>query len=197
MKTKILQSPIALLALSLCLAAAPAIAQKAGQSSKITTGIVQSVQQVKLDSEAGKGALIGGGLGLLSAGGKSTSKKARNSILGAAAGGAVANASQGNRNGMAYTVRTGDGSSIRVVTDQTEIRVGDCVAVEESGSTANVRRLSSTACDTASTKARQELQSSFQQEATECHNAKQQLINAKTADAVDLARRKMEILCSN
>jgi outer membrane lipoprotein SlyB len=188
---------LAVLTLSVFVAAAQVSAQKAGQSSKISTGIVQSVQQVKLDSEAGKGALIGGGLGLLSAGGKSTSKKARNSIIGATAGGALANASQGNRNGMAYTVRTGDGSSIRVVTDQTEIRVGDCVAVEENGSTANVRRLSPTACDSASAKARQELQVSFQQEATECHNAKQQLIEAKTADAVDLAQRKMEILCSN
>ncbi len=188
---------LVIVALSGLVAAAPVTAQKAGQSSKISTGIVQNVQQVKLDSEAGKGALVGGGLGLLSAGGKSTSKKARNSIFGAAAGGALANSAQGSRNGVAYTVRTGDGSSIRVVTDQTEIRVGDCVAVEESGSTANVRRLSPTACDSASAKARQELQGSFQQEATECHNAKQQLINAKTADAVDLARRKMEILCSN
>lgn len=188
---------LSMLWLSLVIAAAPVFAQKSGQSSKISTGIVQNVQQVKLDSEAGKGALIGGGLGLLSAGGKSTSKKARNSILGAAAGGAVASSAQGSRNGVAYTVRTGDGSSIRVVTDQTEIRVGDCVAVEENGSTANVRRLSPTACDPASTQARQQLQGSFQQEASECHNAKQQLIEAKTADQVDLARRKMEILCSN
>lgn len=36
----------------------------------------------------------------------------------------IAHAVQGNRNGVAYTVRTGDGASIRVVTDQTEVRVG-------------------------------------------------------------------------
>jgi outer membrane lipoprotein SlyB len=183
--------------LSVVVAATPAFAQKSGQSSKITTGIVENVQQVKLQSEAGTGVLVGGGLGLLSAGGKSTSKKARNSIIGAAAGGAVASAAQGNRNGIEYTVRTGEGSSVRIVTDQTEIRVGDCVAVEESGSTANIRRLSATACDSASAQARQQLASSFQQEAMECKNAKQQLIEAKTADQVDLARRKMEILCSS
>jgi outer membrane lipoprotein SlyB len=177
--------------------AMPAFAQKAGQSSKISTGIVENVQQVKLQSEAGTGALVGGGLGLLSASGKSTSKKARNSIIGAAAGGAVASSAQGNRNGMQYTVRTNEGSSIRIVTDQTEIRVGDCVAVEENGSTANIRRLSATACDPKSAQARQQLQGSFQQEAAECNSAKQTLIEAKTADQVDLARRKMEILCSN
>lgn len=183
--------------LSLVIAATPVFAQKAGQSAKISTGIVENVQQVKLQSEAGTGALVGGGLGLLSASGKSTSKKARNSIIGAAAGGAVANASQGNRNGVAYTIRTSEGSSIRVVTDQTEIRMGDCVAVEENGSTANVRRLSPTACDPRSVQARQQLQSSFQQEASECDSAKQKLIEATTADQIDLARRKMEILCSN
>lgn len=185
------------LLLSLVIAATPTFAQKSGQSSKISTGIVQNVQQVKLQSEAGTGVLVGGGLGLLSASGKSTSKKARNSIIGAAAGGAVANAAQGNRNGVAYTVRTGEGSSIRIVTDQTEIRVGDCVAVEESGSTANIRRLAAAACDPASAQARAQLAGTFQQEATECNNAKQQLVNAKTADQVDLARRKMEILCAN
>lgn len=183
--------------LLVAIAATPAFAQKVGQSAKISTGIVENVQQVKLQSEAGTGALVGGGLGLLSAGGKSTSKKARNSIIGAAAGAGVANAAQGNRNGVAYTVRTGDGSSIRVVTDQTEIRMGDCVAVEENGSTANVRRLSPTACDPKSAQARQQLQGSFQQEAAECHNAKQTLIDATTAEQIDLARRKMEILCSN
>ncbi|MDH4040505.1 MAG: hypothetical protein OEV88_07605 [Gammaproteobacteria bacterium] len=185
------------MSLSLVLAAAPALAQKTGQSAKISTGIVENVQRVQLDSEAGKGALVGGTLGLLSAGGKSSSKKARNTIIGAGAGGALASSAQGSRNGVAYTVRTGEGSSIRVVTDQTEIRIGDCVVVEESGATANVRRVTPTACESASATAREQLQDTFQKEATECANAKQQLVEAATVDEVDLARRKMEILCSD
>lgn len=188
---------IAAVSLSLLVGAAPAVAQKVGQSVKISTGIVQSAQSVKLQSEAGTGALVGGALGLLSAGGKSSSKKARNTIIGAGAGGAVASSAQGSRNGMAYTILTNDGNSIRVITDQAGIIKGDCVAVEETGSTTNVRRMTPTACDPASARARQELQGSFQMEATECHNAKQQLVDAKTADQVDLARRKMEILCSD
>ncbi len=188
---------LSVLSLSLVLAAAPALAQKTGQSAKISTGIVENVQRVQLDSEAGKGALVGGTLGLLSAGGKSSSKKARNTIIGAGAGGALASSAQGSRNGVAYTVRTGEGSSIRVVTDQTEIRIGDCVVVEESGATANVRRVTPTACESASATAREQLQDTFQKEATECANAKQQLVEAATVDEVDLARRKMEILCSD
>ncbi|MDH4039435.1 MAG: hypothetical protein OEV88_02150, partial [Gammaproteobacteria bacterium] len=55
---------LSVLSLSLVLAAAPALAQKTGQSAKISTGIVENVQRVQLDSEAGKGALVGGTLGL-------------------------------------------------------------------------------------------------------------------------------------
>jgi hypothetical protein len=181
----------------LLLSTSPVYAQKTGQSAKITTGIVQNIQQVEVQSEAGKGALVGGALGLLTAGGKSSSKKVRNTLFGAAGGGAVASIAQGDRSAVAYTVSTGEGSSIRVITDQTEIRIGDCVIVEETGSTANVRRVTPTACESASAKAREELHGSFQQEAAECHEAKQQLVNAKTADEVDLVRRKMEILCSD
>lgn len=185
------------LALLVAFATAPGFAQRAGQSAKISTGIVENVQRVQLDSDAGAGALIGGALGLLSAGGKSSSKKATNTIIGAASGGAIAGVAQGSRNGVAYTVRTGAGTTIRVITDQTEIRIGDCVVVEETGSTANVRRVTSTMCESGSAQAVAELQDSFQQEATECHNAKQQLVDAKSAEELDLARRKMEILCAD
>tara|TARA_R110000850_G_scaffold194442_1_gene321004 strand:- start:256 stop:846 length:591 start_codon:yes stop_codon:yes gene_type:complete len=188
---------IAAMSLPLLLATTPTFAQKAGQSVRISTGIVESVQRVTLQSEAGTGALVGGALGLLSGSGKSSSKKARNTIIGAGAGGALASVSQGSRNGVAYTILTTDGNAIRVITDQTEIIKGDCVVVEENGSTTNVRRVTSTACDAASARAREELQSSFQMEANECHNAKQQLVEATTAEQVDLARRKMEILCSD
>lgn len=188
---------ISIISMSVLLNISPAFAQKTGQSARITTGIVTNAQHVKQQSDAGTGALVGGALGLLTGVGKSSSKKVRNTLLGAAGGGAVATVAQGDRNAVAYTVSTGDGSSIRVITDQTEIRIGDCVIVEETGSTANVRRMTPTACESASAKAREELHGSFQQEAAECHSAKQQLVNAKTADEVDLARRKMEILCSD
>jgi outer membrane lipoprotein SlyB len=190
-------SMVATLSLSLAIAVAPTFAQKAGQSTKISTGIVDSVQTVKLDSDAGTGALIGGALGLLSAVGKSSSKQARNAIIGAGAGGGVASVAQGSRNGMAYTILTNDGNSIRVITDQSGIIKGDCVIVEETGNTTNVRRMTPTACDPASARAREELQGSFQMEATECHNAKQQLVEATTTEQVDVAQRKMEILCSD
>ena len=45
------------------------LAQRAGQSSRITTGTVENAERVQLSSEAGKGALVGGTLGLASASG--------------------------------------------------------------------------------------------------------------------------------
>ena len=184
-------------AVTLCLSSGPAMAQKAGQSAKITTGIVDQRERVELQSEAGKGAVVGGTLGLLSAGGKSSSKKARNTIIGAAAGGALSGAAQGDRSGMAYTVRTGTGSTIRVITNQTEVQVGDCVVVEEVNNTANIRRVTATMCEAESARAVTELQPSLNAEANECAQAKQQLVEVTNADDFDLARRKVEILCSD
>ena len=62
----------------------------------------------------------------------------------------MAGAAQGSRRGMQYTVELSPGSTIVVVTDQTEVRVGDCVNVEQAGSgTANVRRVSPYLCEAA------------------------------------------------
>ena len=59
--------------------------QKAGQNVTIQYGKVTGAREVDLQSGAvPKGALVGGALGLASASGKSSSKKARNAIVGAA-----------------------------------------------------------------------------------------------------------------
>jgi outer membrane lipoprotein SlyB len=175
----------------------PADAAKPGATSRTTVGIVERTETVQLDSNAGKGALVGGTLGLLSAKGKSGSKKARNTIIGAAAGGAIAGASQGDTRGRKYTVRTGEGSLMSIVSDQKEVRVGDCVVVEEFGSTANIRRVSQTMCQTESAAVVQQIGPELRNDARECAEAKQQLVDANTAADVDLAMRKVQILCDD
>jgi outer membrane lipoprotein SlyB len=172
-------------------------AAKAGATAKTTVGIVERVETVKLDSNAGAGALVGGTLGLLSAKGKSGGTKARNAIVGAAAGGVIASASQGDTSGRKYIVKTGEGSAISIISDQKEVRVGDCVVVEESGSTANIRRVSPTMCEPASAKVVQQIQPELQNDAAECVAAKQQLVDAKSTNEVDLALRKVQILCND
>ncbi len=120
-------------------------AQQKGQSAKVSHGYVVGVEKVKLkNNDALKGALVGGTIGYASTSGGSSSKKRRNTALGATAGGLIAR--KPAEEGMLYTVNTGN-SAIQVVTDQTEIHLDDCVVVEETSKGANIRRVSWEVCD--------------------------------------------------
>lgn len=182
-------------ALALSALSLDADAAKPGASAKTTVGVVERAEPVTLDSNASKGALVGGTLGLLGSKGESSQRQARNAIIGGVAGAGIASASQGSRNGYRYTVRTSAGSSISIVSDQSEIRTGDCVVVEESGSTANIRRASSVMCQPQSAPAVAQIAPQMQTHASECATAKQQVVDATTSDQVDLAMRKVKILC--
>jgi hypothetical protein len=178
--------------------AQPSWAQKAGQSVSIQYGKVTGIREVDLKSGAvPKGALVGGALGLASAGGKSSSKKARNALVGTMAGGAIAGASQGDQRGMMYQVEVGAGSMIQVVSDQREIRTGDCVAVEKAGDTANIRRVSASYCDSSNSAAVKAVANEAHKDAEECAAAKQQLVDATTPQQAELAGRKIGLLCND
>jgi hypothetical protein len=175
----------------------PAWGQRAGQNVMIQYGTVTGAREVDLKSGAvPAGAMVGGALGLMSAGSKSSGKKARNAIIGAAAGGAVAAGSQGSRKGMLYDVEIGTGR-MQVVSDQREIRGGDCVAVEKAGETANVRRVSAAYCEKANASAVESVAGEARKDAEECATAKQQLVDATTTQAVELASRKVTLLCND
>lgn len=177
--------------------AAASWAQRSGQSVSIQYGLVRAGRQVDLKSNAVPGgALVGGTLGLLSASGKSSGKKVRNTILGTMAGGAIAGASQGSTNGMVYDVDIGNGM-VQVVTDQREIRPGDCVAIEKAGDTANLRRVSMAYCDSSNTAAVASVEKESRKDAEECLAAKRQLVDASTADELALAKTKLELLCDD
>jgi len=174
--------------------AAPAEAQQKGQSAKISHGVVVGVEKVKLkNNDALKGALVGGTIGYASTSGGSSSKKRRNTALGATAGGLIAR--KPAEEGMLYTVNTGN-SSIQVVTDQTEIHLDDCVVVEETSKGANIRRVSWDVCDPQSQDVVDALEGEFQEEAWECSAAKEELAVAETDEAVDRAMKKVSILCN-
>src|SRR6516165_10892009 len=170
-------------------------AQRVGQGSTIRFGTVRNVQQVQLQSDAATGALIGGTIGLV-ASPRGGSRAARNAILGAAAGGAVTAVAQGNRTGFSYSVELNDGSMVRIVSDQREIRPGDCVAIEQVGQTANIRREPSAFCARENAQAVQAVQSVTEAAAARCEGAKEELVNATTPEAVDLASRKIDLLCN-
>jgi predicted deacetylase len=116
--------------------------------------------------------------------------------LGAAVGAAATSAAQGNRTGIAYTVQMLDGSVIRIISDQREIRVGDCVAIERAGETNNIRREHPAFCASQNQPAVRAIQPDIEAAAARCQAAKEELVNATTPEAVDLATRKVELLCN-
>ncbi|MBX5460823.1 MAG: hypothetical protein IRZ28_06995 [Steroidobacteraceae bacterium] len=166
--------------------------KRVGHSATVQFGVVRSTEQVALDSKAAQGALLGGTLGLITSGNNS---RAGGAIQGATVGGIAAAATAGNRKGTAYTVAMLDGSSTRIVSDQREIHEGDCVAIERSGSSANIRRAAPSYCDPANAKAIQEVDPAIRTAAAECQSAKRELAEASSDAEVDLAARKIELLC--
>jgi outer membrane lipoprotein SlyB len=163
-----------------------------GQTTSVQFGTVRTAEPVTLDSNAAKGALVGGTLGLMAG---SSNSAAVNAIRGASVGGVAKGLSEGDRSGMAYTVEVADGTTTRIVTDQREIHVGDCVAVERVGQSANIRRASASYCDPANGQAVRALDAQVRSDATRCETAKQELAKASTTEAAELALRKADLLC--
>lgn len=184
----------AILLLTVCSAIAlPAQAQRSGQNATITFGIVQQAESVTLQSTgAGKGAVVGGALGYASGG--SRSKSRRNALIGGVAGAALS--SSGTSEGMQYAVKVGD-AIIVVVSDQTQIQIGDCVTIEQVGDAANIRRQDPVACEPKSEQAVAEIQDELIEEANECAAIKQQILDATTQEEIELASTKAKILCNN
>lgn len=167
---------------------------RVGQNATVQFGIVQSAQEVTLDSNAAEGAIIGGTIGLLASG---RGSRGRGAATGAVLGGAATAASQGNRTGVQYTVQMTDGSSVRIVSDQREIKRNDCVAIERVGNNANIRRAAADYCDPSNAEAVSRVSDANKSQAGHCQTAKEELAAAEDEQAVDLASRKVELLCND
>jgi len=89
-----------------------------------------------------------------------------------------------------------DGSTIRIISDQTEIRVGDCVAIERVGDTNNIRRAPSAYCARGNQPAVAAVQRETEAAAARCAAAKDELVRASTPEAVELATHKVFLLCN-
>ena len=177
--------------------ATQAMAQKSGQSMTIVHGVVVGSKNTQVKSNAGKGALVGGTIGYAASSGKSSSKKRKNALGGAALGALAASRAQGDRTAKEYTVETAGGYVV-IISDQTQIVVGDCVIVENAGgSNANIRRVGWTYCEPEAqvVVASAEIQAEMMEEAEECMSAKRELAAAETDAVFDRAIRKVEILC--
>lgn len=178
------------------LLASDALAQRAGQSATIRAGNVTGMRTVDLrDGNAAGGALVGGAVGAAVSGSSSSSTRNRNAIIGAILGTAAAQSQR--TEGRIYTVTTNDGTMIQVATEQTEIQIGDCVFVEQSGGGTNIRRAPATACEPESQAILkdEDVEAELQGDAAHCFAARQELADADDDAAFDRAVRKVKLLC--
>ncbi len=181
---------------ALTLIAPPVQAQKKGQAVSIQLGRVVGIEEVKTQTDARKGALVGGTIGAIASSGKSGKRRRRDTAIGATVGAGATRAAEGSRKALAYTVETPNGI-VAIVSDQGQIRMGDCVSVEQSGDKGNIRRVSADACQPGSEEVLAQLEGEFQEEAQECIAAKDELVAAETDEQIDRAIRKVHILCDN
>ena len=187
---------VALIAIGLVFVGAePVEAQKKGQSASIQHGVVVKSERVDLsDDKTTKGAKVGGTVGLIS-GGSSGYKRRRNAAIGATSGAVIGSATSTSQMGMMYTVEVA-GGAVKVVTDQLEIHMGDCVVIEDTSQGTNIRRVNPEVCDPAAAEVVKDLEDEFMEEAEECSAAKKELAAAKTDAEVDRALTKVDILCN-
>lgn len=187
MRMKKLSSRLTIAVLVLLLvASANTLAQSAGSSVSIQYGTVSSVEEVQAARKHARGALIGGLAGAVLANGHPG--------LGAVAGGLIGGGIEGHHTGKKvlrqYSVTLNGGGALVIDTEQRDIVVGDCVMVEQ-GQYANIRRVSSINCH------RDQKPAHHVEIATSCQKAKDELNNAKTNDAVEIAVVKVRTLCED
>ena len=186
--------------LALTLAPTVASAQARVQYGRITNAVVTTETS---STAQNVGTVVGGTLGLVSGSGQSGSNRALRTVGGAAAGRGVGNLASRSQ-AFEYTVLVDGTRTIRVVSDQAGKRVGDCVAVEQ-GQFNNIRLVPDSRCNPppaprpaapAATPAPAPAPAPADVEAASaCDQAKQQVLDAQTDEAFNLAERRMRLLC--
>ena len=186
----------ALFVVSACATTPPPSPPAPYEPITIEHGRVVDAVLVRRPSAAPAGALVGGMFGLL-ASGHSPAEKLIGLMFGAAAGGALTAAAEGPLEGWTYTVQLEGARMVSVLTDQPGLRPGDCVAVE-TGRFVNLRRVSGALCERAPAPDGGEepaFAAREQESAAQCHAAKEELLRARTREEVDVAVRKVRVLC--
>lgn len=157
------------------------------ESVTIQYGRVESAQTIAKDAKHAGGALAGGVLGALI--GPSRHRGIR-ALAGAGIGAAVQGSATSGKQ-QQYTVGLVSGGTTIITTEQQDIRVGDCVSIEQ-GKYSNIRRISSVHCEV-----KTQVPQHHKSITGDCEKAKHELSNAETDEAVTLAGKKVRILCED
>lgn len=176
-------------ALALAAGAGFAHAQSNVQYGRITA--VTLTTQESARAQTG-GALAGGTIGLVSGRNQSSSNQALRGVGGALVGRQVGRMAT-NQQAFEYTILVGQ-NTIRMVSDEGGMRVGDCVAVERGGWN-NLRLVDDSRCNVRAGAPAPKPAPNAVREANACDQAKDQLIAAKTDEEFDRAERRVRLLC--
>jgi outer membrane lipoprotein SlyB len=183
------------------LAAVAACGAAIAQTS-VTYGRVTNVTLVTEQNRAAQtgGALLGGTIGAASATGHSRGTAALRAGAGMLAGQQIGRVAT-QRQTFEYTILIDGTSTVRMVTDEAGLRVGDCVAVER-GSFNNLRLVDDARCAPRQTQAKAAkappaVSPAAQREADACVQAKDRLLEADTDEAFDRAYRRVRLLCQD
>jgi outer membrane lipoprotein SlyB len=179
---------------SLAILGAVLVTGEVNAQTTVSHGRITAVRQVNIQNQGANaaGTIVGGALGVASGSGQSASNRALRGVGGAAVGSRLAGAA-GSSTGFEYTVLIGGTNTIRMVTEQAGLRVGDCVSVER-GSFNNIRLADDARCNTP---ANAPATAADRAEADACLAAKDQLLNAATDADFDRAERRMRLLCGD
>ena len=177
--------------------ATSAVAQSAGQSVQVVKGVVSKVEPVEVTSADNSGgtAVAGGVVGYNLGSDRSQTQKRRGAIVGAGIGAAAG--SPKNNPAVRYTIAIADGSTVAVVSgDELSIPVGSCVSAEQSADRSTIRKVDQAVCDLEAQTTVSRSQQQPAEETGNCQTAEQQLLDAKTAEEVEVANSKIQILCN-
>ena len=163
-----------------------------GYELRIRYAEVVEVNRTQLPSAAPAGAVVGGFTGLMLSRNRSTGRQLATGAGGAVLGGLATRALEGDRLGYEYTLQFADGNDSRFITEKGYLQVGDCVAVER-GQHANIRRVANVLCDNGPART---VETVHVREAEQCHAAKEQLLMASTREEIDIASRKVSVICN-
>lgn len=176
-----------------CASTDPATGSSRNSLISVQYGTVENVQQVAMAPSYGASSVLGGALGLLAASSGSTGTQVAGAAAGAGLGALIAKETAGTAE--RFTVRLVNNNTVDIVLENQDIRIGDCVSVEQ-GNHANIRRVSSVMCSTPATHpAYNAMNAETVRESSDCLTAKQELMNATTTEQTDIAYKKMRAFC--
>lgn len=165
------------------------VASHAATAITINYGVVESAVTTTTESSHAGGALAGGLIGAMIG-------PRRHRGLRMVAGAGIGAAVQGSATGgtvQQYSVKLNSGGQTIISTELQDMRIGDCVSVEQ-GASANIRRVSSYHCETKNTAS---IPEHHKAAASNCEIAKNELAKAETDEAITNAAKKVRILCED